>query len=230
MDTPRDPEARNAGLLLLATVVTTVVAVVGRVSAHADLATLAESLAAVGAHRASYAIGGAGRLLSGFTLLAASWFLLRTWIMRKGLGSRAVPVLLGISGLPTAVSGACAVALAVAAPEAAAEGGPAPVAGSLAATEAVRWISGKIGFSLGGLALIAAAHRQWLVGGFMRPIAPVSALIGIGMQLIWVDAAILAHRVTGPAFVVWLAAIGIMLVTGRVEKRFAALSEESPDQ
>ena len=225
-DPPRDPAARTAGWLLLATAITTVVAVVGRVSAQADLATLAESLAAIATHRAGYGIGGAARLVSGLTLLAASWFLLRTWIMRRGLGSRPVPVLLGISGLHTAVSGACAVAMAVGAPEAAADGGATPVAGGLAAAEAVRWISGKTGFSLAGLALIAAAHRQWLVGGFMRPIAPVSAIIGIGMQLIWVDAAILAHRVTGPAFVVWLTAIGVMLVTGRVEERFAARAEE----
>ena len=221
MDIPRDPAARTAGWLLLATAVTTVVAVVGRVSAHADLATLAESLAAIAAHRTSYAIGGAARLVSGVALLAGSWFLLHTWIMRKGLGSRPVPALLAISGLTTAVSGASAVALAIAAPADAV----ATVSGGLAAAEGVRWISGKAGFSLAGLALIAAAHRQWLVGGFLRPIAPVSAIIGIGMQLIWVEAAILAHRVTGPAFVLWLAVIGVMLVTGRVEQRFATLSE-----
>lgn len=96
---------------------------------------------------------------------------------------------------------------------------------ALAAVAGIRWISGKVGFCLAGLALIAAGLRQWRVGGFLRPVAPVSALIGVAMQLIWVEAAIMAHRVTGPAFVLWLIAIGVMLVTGRVEQRFADLAQ-----
>lgn len=212
---PRDPAARIAGWLLLATAAATVVAVIGRVAAQADLATLAESLAAIGAHRGRYGLGGAGRLLSGLTLLAGAWFLLRTWIMRLRLGSRMVPLLLGVSGVATAISGAGAVILAILAP-----GSP----DALAPVADVRWISGKVGFGLGGLALIAAALRQWRVGGFLRPVAPVSALVGTAMQLIWVDAAIMAHRVTGVAFLLWLVAIGFLLVTGRVEQRFAELA------
>ena len=142
--------------------------------------------------------------------------------MRQGLGSRPVPVLLGISGVATALSGACAVALAIAAPES----DLASVAPTTTMVVNLLWITGKIGFSLAGLALIAAAHRQWCVGGVLRPIASVSAIIGGAMQLIWVNATVAAHYITGPAFVLWLVAIGFMLVTGRVEKRFAALAEE----
>ena len=213
---PRDGAARAAGWLLLATAAATVVAVIGRVSAQADLPTLADSLAAIGSHRGRYGIGGAARLISGLTLLVGAWFLSRTWIMRLRLGSRMVPLLLGISAVATAVSGVGALVLAILSP-----GAPE----ALAAVVGIRSISGKVGFSLAGLALIAAALRQWRVGGFLRPVAPVSALIGVAMQLIWVEAAIMAHRVTGPAFVVWLIAIGVMLVTGRVEQRFAALAQ-----
>ena len=212
---PLDPAARAAGWLLLATATAT------RRSCHrpgvgaGDLATLAESLAAIGAHRGRYGIGGAGRLLSGLTLLVGAWFLLRTWIMRQRLGSRMVPLLLGVSGVATAISGAGAVIMAIVAP-----GSP----DALAPVADVRLISGKVGFGLGGLALIAAALRQWRVGDFLRPVAPVSALVGAAMQLIWVDAAIMAHRVTGAAFLLWLGAIGLLLVTGRVEQRFAELA------
>ena len=54
----------------------------------------------------------------------------------------------------------------------------------------------------------------------MRYIAPLSVIIGLAMQLIWVDALTVVHRVSGVAFVVWLLAIGFMLMTGRVERLF----------
>ena len=150
--------------------------------------------------------------------------------MRQGLGSRPVPVLLGISGVATALSGACGVALAIVVPESPAVDGLASVAPTTTVVLNLFWITGKTGFSLAGLALIAAGHRQWCVGGFLRPIAPISVIIGGAMQLIWVNTTVAAHYITGPAFVLWLVAIGVMLVTGRVEKRFAALVEEEPSE
>ena len=226
---PRDPAARTAGWLLLVTAIATVAAVIGRISAT-DLTTLAQSLATIGAHREQFGIGGAARFISGLTLFAGACFLLRTWIMRQGLGSRPVPVLLGISGVATALSGACEVALAIVVPESPTVDGLASVAPTTTLVLNLFGITGKIGFSLAGLALIAAGHRQWCVGGFLRPIAPISVIIGGAMQLIWVNTTVAAHYVTGPAFVLWLVAIGVMLVTGRVEKRFAALVEEEPSE
>ena len=85
----------------------------------------------------------------------------------------------------------------------------------------LRWISGKIGFTLAGLALVATSARQWRVGGALRRLAPPTALIGAAMQLIWVDAATIVHRFSGPLFMVWLALIGFMLASGRVERRLA---------
>lgn len=226
---PRDPAARIAGWLLLITAIATVVAVIGRVSAT-DFTALAQSLAAIGANPEQFGIGGAARFISGLTLFAGACFLLRTWIMRQRLGSRPVPVLLGISGVATALSGACGIALAISVPESSTVEDLASVAPTTILFLNLYWITGKIGFSLAGLGLIAAAHRQWHVGGFLRPIAPVSAIIGGAMQLIWADATIGVHYITGPAFVLWLVAIGVMLVTGRVEKRFAALIGEEPSK
>lgn len=226
---PRDPAARTAGWLLLATAIATVVAVIGRVSAT-DLTALAQSLAAIGANRGQFGIGGAARFISGLTLFAGACFLLRTWIMRQGLGSRPVPMLLGISGVATALSGACGVALAIVVPASPTVDGLTSVAPTTTVVLNLFWITGKIGFSLAGLALIAAGHRQWCVGGFLRPIAPISVIIGGAMQLIWVNTTVAAHYITGPAFVLWLVAISVMLVTGRVEKRFAALVAEEPSE
>ena len=212
----RDPAARTAGWLLLVTAIATVVSVIGRVAAT-DLTAISQSLTAIAANREQFGIGGAARFVSGLTLFAGAWFLLRTWIMRQRLGSRPVPVLLGISGVATALSGAFGVALAIAAPEPPAVAGPPLVAPPTVLVLNLFWITGKVGFSLAGLALIAAGHRQWRAGGFLRPIAPVSAIIGGAMQLIWAGAAIGAHYLAGPAFVLpetGLVAIGLMLVTG----------------
>ena len=218
---PRDPTVRKAGILLILTAVLTAVAVVGRVAADADHPTLAESIAAIAENSALYGAGGAGRFVSGVTLVAGAWFLLGTWIIRERLGTPLVPWLFVVSGLFTAVSGACAVALALSAST------PAEVNTAIETTAALRWVTGKIGFSAAGLALIVAARYQWMVGGTLRRIAPVSALLGIGMQIIWVDAATAIHRLTGPAFFLWLVVIGLILVTGRVERHFTAMLERS---
>ena len=213
--------AQRAGWLLLATAIATAVAVLGRVGAGADLPTLAESLAAVGRRRGLYGIGGAARLLSGITLFAGAWFLWHTRFMRRRLGTLLVSVLLAASGLFTAVSGACALALAQIAPEPSAAAAAARVGGTAALVAELRSISGKIGFNLAGLALLATAVRQWRVGGALRRLAPASALVGAAMQSIWVDAATVVHRCTGPLFMIWLALIGFMLASGRVERRMA---------
>ncbi len=215
-----DPAARRAGLLLIITAVATVVAVVGRVAAAADHPTLAKSLIAISDSSGLYAIGGAARFIAGVTLIAGAWFLLRTWIIRQRLGTPLVPLLFVASGLFTAVSGAGAVALAAFAPDV----GPATETAA-----ALRELTGKAGFALGGLALIVAARYQWKVGATLKRIAPVTAIIGIALQLIWIDAIIMLHTVTGASFLVWLVVIGTMLFTGRVERHFVAfLASASP--
>ncbi len=218
---PPDPAARRAGILLILTAVATAVAVAGRVGADADQPTLVESMNAIVESGALYGAGGVGRFLSGLTLIAGAWFLWSTWIIRERLGTPLVPVLLALSGLFTAVSGASAVALALSA------SAPAEVDTVIETTAALRWVTGKIGFSAAGLALIVAARYQWMVGGTLRRIAPVSLLLGIGMQLIWVDAATAIHRLTGTVFFLWLIVIGVMLVSGRVERHFTAMFTSS---
>ena len=216
----RVSEARIAGALLLLTALATAVAVIGRVAADADQATLAESLVSISEARGLYGLGGAARLISGVTLLAAAWYLSRTWIIRERLGTPLVPILLAVSGAFTAVSGACAVLLAVSAPDVAA----VSVAPLMENSELLRWLTGKIGFAAAGLALIVAARYQWKVGGALRYIAPASLVIGIAMQFIWFDVVTLLHRISGVAFLVWLISVGGMLFAGRVERLFRRMT------
>ena len=190
--------------------------VVARVVADADQATLQESLRAVADNRAMYGLSGIARLLSGVTFLIAGWFLLRTWIIRERWAIPLVPYLFILSGVCTAVSGACAVLIAIFAAPTIAAATPIEVVSSL------RWTAGKAGFAAAGVALIVAARYQWRVGGTLRRVAPASAVIGVAMQFIWLDAATIMHPVVSAAFFLWLLVIGTMLATGRVERRFIA--------
>ena len=229
--TARQPDsaARTAGLLLLATALATVVAVVGRVAADADQDTFEHSMTYIAVNSGLYGLGGAARAVSGVTLIAGAWFLLRTWIIRERLGTPLVPALFVVSGLFTLVSGVCAVVLAIFAPDVSDTSILTTPDQSLEPVAYVRWLTGKIGFAAAGLALIVAARYQWMVGGTLRFAAPVSAIIGLAMQFIWIDSATIMHPIIGVAFFLWLMAIGFMLVSGRVERHFVAMSaEESP--
>ena len=85
---------RKAGAFLVLTALLTALSAVSRVSAQADQGSLEESLTAISLHPVLYGLGGAARLVSGLTLVAAAWLLLKTWIIRMRLGSPRVPALL----------------------------------------------------------------------------------------------------------------------------------------
>ena len=210
---------RNAGLFFVLTAIATVVAVVGRVGADTDLPTLAASLVAIADSRGLYGTGGAGRFASGITLLAAAWWLRRAGAAKEnaGSGTPVVAILFVASGLLTAYSGAAAVVLAAIAPDGLAAMAPAgEAARQLAATATLRQTSGAAGFALAGGALIVAGWRQWTVGRELRRAAAATVLLGLAMQLIWLDAATLLHRLTGIVFVLWLVVAGGKLRGGRM--------------
>ncbi|MXZ67668.1 MAG: hypothetical protein F4Z17_01415 [Acidimicrobiia bacterium] len=216
----RDSAAKAAGLMLLATAVATVVMIVGRITAAADEPAFMGSLTAIASGSGEYALSGAARLVSGLTLLGAAWFLSRTWIIRRRLATPLVPGLFALSAVFTAVSGALAVALASMASQAVTLGAKSSAFARAETISDLRLLTGKIGFALAGLALVVAARYQWRVGGVLRYVAPVSAILGIAMQFIWINSATVAHPIIGTAFLVWLVGVGVMLLTGRTERLF----------
>jgi hypothetical protein len=220
----RDTAARTAGKLLLLTAAASMAMVAARVASDADQPTLADSLQAIADSRAIYTLTGAFRLISGMALVVAAIFLLRTWIVREHLATPFVPYLLALSGAITLLSGICTIILAsYLAPEISLINGT-PTADIPAFVEGVseaRWLAGKIGFAVAGLALILAAKYQWQVGGALRKVAPASAIIGVAMQFVWVDAATTMHPIIGAAFFLWLIAMGATLATGLIERLFA---------
>ncbi len=218
--TGRDRAVRTAGWLLVLTAVATAVMVVSRVAADADEPTLIGSLTAIASSGGQYMLSGAARLVSGVTLLAAAWYLSRTWIIRRRLGTPLVPGLFALSGVFTAASGALAIALASLASGAVRLGAPSPAYSRAETVSDLRWLTGTTGFALAGLTLVIASRYQWKVGGVLRCVSPVTAAMGIAMQFIWVNSASIAHPIIGTAFLVWLVAIGMMLLTGRTERLF----------
>ena len=216
---PDDPNLRRAGILLLLTVGATVVSVIARVASGADQGTVAATLTGIAEEAVLYGLGGGARLAAGVSLLLAARHLAGTRIIREGFGSAWVPRLLGVSGAATALSGALALVLAAAAPE--------PGAGA-EALAAVRRLTGVAGFGVAGLARLVAARYQWLAGGLLRRVAVGSFGIGASMQFMWVPEATVVHRFSGVAFVLWLLLMGVMLLTGRVEREFAARRRQKP--
>lgn len=211
--------SRRAGALLGLTAAATVVAVVGRVSAGADQPALVDSLAAIARAAWLYGAGGAGRLVSGLALVAAAWYLSR---IPAGVRVPTTPLaagLLSASGACTAVSGAYAVLMAVVVRDVADPGALAAAAVSLEATARLRSLLGALGFALAGWALIAMAPSQWRLEGAWKRLAPASAVLGSAMQLIWIDAATVVHRVTGVVFMLWLVAAGVLLRAARSESQ-----------
>ena len=213
-----DPAARNAGRFLVLTACITVISLIGRILANADQPALLESLNAIASNRFLYGSGGGARMISGITLVVAAWFLMKTWIIQKRIGSSLVPVIFMASGIFTAISGVCAVAMAVAVPV-----GLDSSDVVWETTAAIREISGKAGFSAAGLSILVLAMYQWRVGGKLRYIAPISVLLGVVMQLIWIEFATQVHQFSGALFLLWLLVIGALLLTGRVEQYYIAL-------
>ena len=223
----RDPAARIAGGLLLLTTLATVAMVVGRVGSGADEPTLAESLTSISRSQGLYTLSGAGRLLSGITLITAARYLSRTRIIKERYASSLTPAFFSVSGVFTAVSGALAIALAVLASDVALLGAGSPTYSLAETTADIRWLTGKIGFAAAGLALLLISRYPWRVRGPLRYVAPSSSVVGAAMQFIWVDSASVAHPVVGAAFLLWLVAVGWMLLTGRAEEQLLFMDTQS---
>ncbi len=205
--------ARVAGALLLLTAVATAVMVPTRLMADADQPTLRLTLEAISANTLPYTYSAIARILSGVFLLAAAGMMRSVTTPYHPAPARLAMTALSLSGVVTVVSGVCAIMLTTIGPSASAldDARLLETAGRL---DAARWITGKVGFTLAGLGLIALGPVQWRVGGLLKISAVADVIIGVVMLFIWVDAATAMHRVSGVAFLAWLIVSGLWLVAG----------------
>ena len=218
---------RISGLLLLLTAVATAVSVMTRLSSSMEapeVASLPVPQVPIILDTGLYTISGLARVVSGLALLAAAVFLRRAMAGRYWMANVAGRIL-EASGTVTALSGACMLALAAALPEAGntvvlTYGGGSP--DWVESVDAVRWIAGKVGFTLAGRGLIALGPVQWRIGGLLKVSAVADVIIGVAMLFIWVDAATVMHRVSGIAFLVWLIVSGVWLAAGLLKSPAAA--------
>ena len=198
--------ARRAGAALILTAVASALGILARMVADADRPAFAEYLDAVSASGGLYAVFGVCVLASGVALFVSARALARTRFVWDGNGSPLSPALFAVSGVFTAVSGACAMMVAALPPD---------VSAAVEIAAYLRQLTGVIGFSTSGLALLVAARRQWKAGGALIYAALASAAVGLAMQSIWLESAQIAHRLGGAAFLLWMAACGAALWVGR---------------
>ena len=211
---------RISGLLLLLTAIATALSVMTRLNSSMEPLDGSPIPLPIILDTVQYVIAGAARTLSGLALLAAAVYL---WRALKGNQPQAIVIaatLLALSGAVTTISGAAMLALAAGIPQAA-DGNATLVAwgvpGWLEPADAVRWIAGKVGFTLAGLGLIALGLVQWRIGGLLKVSAVADVIIGVAMLFIWVDAATVMHRVSGIAFLLWLIVSGVWLTLGLMQ-------------
>lgn len=216
----RISSTRAAGILLLLTAVATAVSVMTRLGGSMEPLADSPVQLPVILDSVQYVVAGAARALSGLLLVAAAVFLRLALRRGQPVAAGIATTVLEISGTATAISGAAMLALVGGLPQASdstatlvawdAPGWVEPVDG-------MRWIAGTVGFFLAGLGLIALGPVQWRVGGALKVGAVAGVVIGIGMLLIWVDAATVMHRVSGIAFLIWLIVSGVWLTLGLMQ-------------
>ncbi len=207
---------RLAGVFLLLTAVATAIMVPTRIMADADQPTLRLTLEAIDENTLAYTYSAVARIVSGIFLLAAAGLLRSVTTPWYSAPAKLAMTALSLSGVITVVSGVCALILTNVGPSAIAFDGALlfELANRL---DTARWITGKAGFSLAGLGLIALAPVQWRVGGLLKVSAVADVIIGVVMLFIWVDAATVMHRVSGIAFLAWLIVSGLWLVAGLLQ-------------
>lgn len=208
-------DTRMVGVFLLLTALATAVSVFGRIASGTDQPGLTESLSAIAMNKFLYVLGGAGRLASGITLLVAALYLRGTWLVGRGSSSRFVPILLSLSGLANSLSGGLAIVMAQVASVIVSVGLASDVPRTITTVAGLRSLSGTISFALAGMGLAVGWRNLWRAGGAYRSLAPPTALLGLAMQLIWIDSATVFHRISGGVFLIWLLTIGGMLAQGR---------------
>ena len=216
----RISSARAAGLLLLLAAVATAVSVMTRLSGSMEPLEGSPIQVPTILDAGQYIIAGAARTVSGLALVAAAVFLKLALRRDQPVAAGIAMTLLELSGAATAISGAAMLALAGGLPQAA-EGTATLAAwdmpGWVGAVDGIRWIAGKVGFTLAGLGLIALGPVQWRIGGLLKVSAVADVIIGVAMLFIWVDAATVMHRISGIAFLAWLIVSGVWLTLGLMQ-------------
>ncbi len=206
----RSIEAITAGSLLIFSAIAAAAMVWTRLQADIDQPTFEETLAAIDQNTLWYTWHGMARTFFGALLIAVAGFIRPAMFLARGWQLRLSSVFLSLGGIAMIISGVLAVFI---------------VAVywvdtyDLESFDHYREITGSIGNTLIGLAIVLLSVVQWRLGGFMKPVALLALFVGIGMILVWLDAATIFHRISGTGFLVWLLATALVLIAGSIGSR-----------
>ncbi len=218
--------ARISAALLILSSIAMGLMVVTRLAADADQPTIEEAMLMISSNNGMYIMSGASRVASAIFLLAAVPFLWWVIRQRRQMVANTIAVLFSASALFTIVSGAYAIGIGSSlrgeSHDYRSASTPSTINDDLKLIETfddIKSVTGKAGFTLAGMAIIAFAMIRRRAGASMKWLALIDAAIGIGMLFIWVDAATVLHRVTGAAFFLWLILNAVWLFKESFEKK-----------
>ena len=181
-----------------------------RLQADIDQPSFEETLAAIDQNTLWYTWHGMARTFFGALLIAAAGFLKPAVFLARGWQLRLSGVLLSLGGIAMIISGALVIFIVAA---------YWVDTYNLERFDHYREITGSIGNTLIGLAIVLLSVVQWRLGGFIKPVTLLAPFVGIGMILVWLDAATNLHRISGTGFLIWLLATALVLIAGAFGSR-----------
>ena len=206
----RSIEAVTAGFLLIFSAIAAAAMVWTRLQADVDQPSFEETIAAIDQNTLWYTWHGMARTFFGALLIAAAGFIKPAMLLARGWQLRLSSVLLSLGGIAMIISGVLVIFIASV---------HWVDIYNLESFDHYREIAGRISNTFIGLAIVLLSVVQWRLGGFMKPVALLAPFVGVGMILVWVDAATIFHRVSGTGFLVWLLATVLVLIAGAFGSR-----------
>ena len=201
----RPIEAVTAGLLLIVSATAAAAMVWTRLQADIDQPTFGETLAAIDQNTLWYTWHGMARTFFGALLIIAAAFIRPAMLLARGWQLQMSSILLNLGGIAMITSGVLVLFISTV---------YWADAYDVESFDHYREIAGSIGNTFIGLAIILLTVVQWRLGRFMKPVAAIAPFVGIGMILVWIDAATILHRISGTDFLIWLLATAIVLIAG----------------
>ena len=202
--TGRTIEGFVAGILLLLAATAAALMVWTRLQADFDQSTLQETLVAIDQNTLWYNWHGTSRVFFGGLLIAFATVITTAMSLPHGWQLRVSSGLLILGGAAMVASGVLVIFIS-----------------AIYWTEVYdvesfgryRAITGSIGNTLIGLAVIIMTPIQWRLGGLMKTSAVLAPIAGIGLVLVWWDSVDI-HRVSGAIFFVWMVTTAVSLMSG----------------
>ena len=203
-DNRQTMEGYVAGFLLLLTSVAAAAMVWTRIQADVDQTSLEEMLVAIDENLLWYIWHGTARAFFGGLLIGSASLIRPAMSLAQGWQLRWSSLLLSLGGTAMIISGVLVIFIA-----------------SVYWTDTYnieqfdeyRKVTGSIGNTLIGLAIIGLCPVQWRLGGMMKLVGGLAPITGLGMIIVWWDS-LNVHQLTGTLFLLWMLGTAFSLIFG----------------